>query len=166
MNQSPMTSAVPEEEPVVRGVPAVELAIIMRVPACPLCGQQHRFPYLSWGGGGGHLWRLTCPLVSPAQTCIVHAQASSLAAAERRAEGALQLLTQEAAVLHGQRVERTWVLGFTWAPTTMLTEESKALSTLQRTPVGSPNTCAELECATEAGKDESEEQLGSAHRQD
>jgi hypothetical protein len=106
--------AEPNGEPVVRGVLVLDLAIIVRVPRCPICGRDHRFPYLPWAPPHNKIWLLTCPVAVPEQQFIVRVMSTSLQAIEREAELALQTLT--AADARWKELGRTWVLGMTWVP--------------------------------------------------
>ena len=106
--------AQPSGEPYVRGFPVVELAITVRVPTCPICGKEHRFPFLSWGTTGRHIWHLTCPVVMPPRRFLVQVMGNSLAAVEREADAALAALAGTNP--RWEQLGRTWILGLTWVP--------------------------------------------------
>lgn len=83
----------PNGEPAVRGYLAVEIAIIVRAPTCPICGDEHRF-LLTNVGVAAHsvsLWLLTCPLAESHERFLVRVMNSSVRMAQRRAE---EIVTQ------------------------------------------------------------------------
>ena len=98
----------PGGEPAVRGYLAIEVAIIVRAPTCPICGSEHRFllTNVAVAAHSVSLWLLTCPLAESHERFLVRVMNSSVRMAQRRAEEMAALV----------QLGMTWELGLTWAP--------------------------------------------------
>jgi hypothetical protein len=98
----------PGGEPAVRGHLVVEVATIVRIPTCPICGTEHRFVLadVAWAAKHHKLWQVTCPLVEPQRRFLVRLMSPSSHVAMQQGE---QIAAQT-------RLGKTWELGVTWAP--------------------------------------------------
>ena len=86
----------------------VEVAIVIRIPTCPICGAEHRF-VLADAARAAHqmkLWKVTCPLVEPERCFLVRVMSPSSCVAVQLGE---QIAAQT-------KLGKTWELGVTWAP--------------------------------------------------
>lgn len=108
MSSSIIGYSSPQGYPAVRGQLVVEVAIIVQIPICPICGQEHRFVLADavWVSEHMKLWQLTCPRIKPAQHFPVRVMSSSGRAALKQGEE----------IAAETQLGKTWELGLTWAP--------------------------------------------------